>query len=81
MHITAPPLSTGQGMSVASFGALALHDALTAATAGCTSNAQRMAAVRRMGPSWQRRLTKVNAPAWAMATSEDFRWEARTGER
>jgi hypothetical protein len=66
-------------MSVASFGALALHDALAAATAGCTSSAQRMAAVRRMGPSWQRRLAKVNSPAWAMATSEDFRWEATTG--
>lgn len=63
----------GQGMSVASQSTVALNNAFSAALtkAGGSVEAQR-AAVRSMGPAWQRQLASVIKPAWDMATQNDL---------
>lgn len=54
-----------QGMSVASFSALALDEAL---------RAWRRPGLDGFAASFQRHLARVVAPAWMMAISEDARW-------
>lgn len=68
-----------QGMSVAAMSACALRKALSAALpaagpTGAGAHEARRAAVRGMGPAWQRQLATVIEPAWMLATSEDMRW-------
>ncbi|KAL4428461.1 hypothetical protein ABPG75_002550 [Micractinium tetrahymenae] len=69
-----------QGMSVASMSALALDAALSQALAGSSAVAAQRAAVRGMGPAFQKRLAGVIAPAWQMATSEDLRYPGTKAE-
>lgn len=59
-----------QGMSVASFSALALGDEL---------RAWRRPGLDGFAARFQRRLAKLIAPAWMMATSEDARWPTTEG--
>jgi 2-polyprenyl-6-methoxyphenol hydroxylase-like FAD-dependent oxidoreductase len=59
-----------QGMSVASFSALALGEEL---------RAWRRGGLDGFAARFQRRLAKLVAPAWMMATSEDARWPATEG--
>jgi 2-polyprenyl-6-methoxyphenol hydroxylase-like FAD-dependent oxidoreductase len=62
-----------QGMSVAAKSAECLGRVMQASIAGKASPEARRQAVRGMGPSFQKQLAAVIAPAWMMATSEDQR--------
>ncbi|KAL4858928.1 putative epoxidase LasC [Chlorella vulgaris] len=63
-----------QGMSVAAKSAECLGRVMQASVAGKASPEARRQAVRGMGPSFQKQLAAVVAPAWMMATSEDQRY-------
>lgn len=70
-----------QGMSVAAMSAMALDEALVAALAsagstgggGSASLEAQQAAIRGMGPAFQKRLAAVVDTPWSIASSEDSR--------
>jgi hypothetical protein len=61
-------------MSVAAKSAECLARVLQAALPPGAAPGARHAAARALGPSFQKQLAGVVAPAWMMATSEDQRW-------
>ncbi len=71
--------SYGQGMTVASLGAILLGNCLHAHSrrhSGAKTNLNSEFSLR-----FQRKLSKTIALPWLMATGEDFRWEMTTGKR
>jgi 2-polyprenyl-6-methoxyphenol hydroxylase-like FAD-dependent oxidoreductase len=64
----------GQGMTMAALGALALGELLAK-----QSRRQREGELRGFAARFQRRLAKVNQPAWMLATGEDFRVKGAEG--
>lgn len=61
----------GQGMSAAALGALALAQNLREQASGHAD--------RRLASSFQKKLAKVNAAPWMLATSEDYRYRETVG--
>jgi hypothetical protein len=68
------PQVYAQGMSVAAKSAECLARVLQAALPPGAAPGARHAAARALGPSFQKQLAGVVAPAWMMATSEDQRY-------
>lgn len=59
----------GQGMTVAAMGTMALHECLR----------EQNGTLRNFARRFQKRLTKVNAAPWMLATSEDYRFRETEG--
>ncbi|ESA37691.1 monooxygenase fad-binding protein [Leptolyngbya sp. Heron Island J] len=66
--------SYGQGMTVASLGAILLGDCLDDSSTKESLNS-------KFSLQFQRKLAKVIEMPWMMATGEDFRWKMTTGDR